>query len=134
MRGLHLTSDLWDCRCDLRLLTDAALLSDLARDAVARAGLRPVASKFFTFPRGSRADGGVTGTVLLAESHVTLHTWPESRAVTLDVYVCNFTEDNTGKAESLTRELLEQFQPAREITNRLLRGELPQAVGQPGLS
>ena len=37
----------------------------------------------------------------LAESHLAIHTWPESRRVTLDVYVCNFTEDNTAKAEQL---------------------------------
>ena len=38
-----------------------------------------------------------SGAVLLAESHLAIHTWPERRGVTLDVYVCNFTADNTGK-------------------------------------
>lgn len=128
MRGLHLTSDLWGCRCDLRLLTDATLLHSLAGAAVARAGLTPVANKFFTFPRTSRAAGGVTGTILLAESHLALHTWPESRSVTLDVYVCNFTQDNTDRAERLMRELGEQFGPTREINNRLIRGELPETA------
>lgn len=131
MHGLHLTSDLWGCNCDLRLLTDATLLHRLARDAVAKAGLSQVAEKFFTFPNTDGEAGGVTGTVLLAESHLALHTWPESRSVTLDVYVCNFTEDNTGKAEHLMRELIEQFQPARETSNRLIRGELPIAGEQP---
>ena len=32
---------------------------------------------------------GVTGTVLLAESHLAIHTWPEQGFVTIDVYVCN---------------------------------------------
>ena len=42
---------------------------------------------------------GVTGTVLLAESHLAIHTWPEHGFVTIDVYVCNYTTDNTAKAE-----------------------------------
>lgn len=130
MRGLHLTSDLWGCSCALGLLTDATLLSSLARDAVARSGLSQVADRFFAFPSVNEESGGVTGTVLLAESHVALHTWPESRSVTLDVYVCNYTEDNSGKAERLMRDLIEQFQPARETSNRLVRGELPIAGEQ----
>ena len=52
--------------------------------------------------------GGITGTILLAESHLAIHTWPERAGVTLDVYVCNFTADNTGKAEQLFEALEEQ--------------------------
>lgn len=130
MRGLHLTSDLWACNCDPGLLIDATQLHGVARDAVARAGLSQVANKFFSFPSTSGEPGGVTGTVLLAESHLALHTWPESRSVTLDVYVCNYTEDNTGKAERLMQELVEQFRPMRETRNRLVRGEVPGAGEQ----
>jgi len=52
---------------------------------VQAAGLTPVDGVFHRFP----LPGGVTGVVLLAESHVAVHTWPERGAVTLDVYVCN---------------------------------------------
>jgi spermidine synthase len=47
-----------------------------------------------------KASPGVTGTVLLAESHLAIHTWPETGSVTIDVYVCNFSADNSGKAHA----------------------------------
>ncbi|MFN4148769.1 MAG: polyamine aminopropyltransferase, partial [Rhodocyclaceae bacterium] len=59
---------------------------------------------------------------LLAESHLAVHTWPERRGVTLDVYVCNFCQDNSAKAERLATALIAAFQPAQSQTNRILRG------------
>ncbi|MEI6732770.1 MAG: polyamine aminopropyltransferase [Comamonadaceae bacterium] len=131
MHGLHLTADLRACACQPRLLTEAALLQGVSRSAVDRVGLTYVADKFFTFPASEGQPGGVTGTVLLAESHIALHTWPETASVTLDVYVCNFMQDNSDKAESLMRELVRQFQPGSETSNRLIRGEMPFESEQP---
>ena len=125
MHGLHLTSDLYGCACDARLLTDAALAADACRSAVAAAGLSCVAEKFFAFPRSQGRPGGVTGAILLAESHLALHTWPESGSVTLDVYVCNFTRDNSAQAEHLMRDMVARFAPARAQHKRLTRGEIP---------
>ena len=39
--------------------------------------------------------------IVLAESHMSLHTWPEKKYVTLDVYVCSYTQDNREKAKNL---------------------------------
>ncbi len=122
MQGLHLTADLYRCGCPPDLLVDAGQLAALCRDTVARAGLTLVDEKFFTFPDWKGQPGGVTGAVLLAESHVALHTWPERRGVTLDVYVCNFSTDNSAKAEMLMSELLVAFAPGDQNTNRILRG------------
>ena len=69
----------------------------------------------------------MTGAILLAESHLALHTWPESRSVALDVYVCNFTRDNAAKAERLMHDLIARFAPARQERNRLTRGAIPGA-------
>ncbi|MFN4195262.1 MAG: S-adenosylmethionine decarboxylase family protein [Thermosynechococcus sp.] len=55
--------------------------------------------------------GGVTGAVVLAESHLAIHTWPEKRYVTLDVYVCNYSQDNRGKAQALFDQLVAVFDP-----------------------
>ncbi len=127
MQGLHLTADLYDCACDgpqpgSGLLTDAARLARLCADVVARAGLTIVDEKFFTFPPYQGEPGGVTGAVLLAESHLALHTWPERAGVTLDVYVCNFSTDNSLKAERVLDDLIVAFAPAVQNTNRILRG------------
>lgn len=121
MQGLHLTADIFGCSCERELLTDAERLADLCRRAVAESGLTLVDEKFFTFPDWEGEPGGVTGAVLLAESHVAVHTWPERAGVTLDVYVCNFTTDNSGKAERLMDDMIIAFRPKEQITNRILR-------------
>jgi S-adenosylmethionine/arginine decarboxylase-like enzyme len=72
-------------------------------------------------------DAGVTGVVLLAESHLALHTWPELGAATLDVYVCNLSADNGPRAEALLAALEAAFAPARSERQRLRRGALAHA-------
>ena len=57
----------------------------------------------------------MTGTVLLAESHLAIHTWPEAGFVTVDVYVCNYTTDNTAKAERVFKAL-ERTSGSRRFT------------------
>ena len=86
-------------------------------------GLTAVAELFHRFaPAAPGAPAGVTGVVLLAESHVAVHTWPEQGAVTLDVYVCNFGADNSARAEQLLRALVEAFAPRQVQRHALQRG------------
>lgn len=122
MQGLHLTADLYGCQCEAALMIDAVTLADVCRGAVQAAGLTLVDEKYHTFPEWQGQPGGVTGAVLLAESHLAVHTWPERAGVTLDVYVCNFSTDNSSKAERLLNDLMATFAPAQRITNRILRG------------
>lgn len=122
MQGLHLTADLHDCRCEALWLTDAERLGQACLRMVHAAGLEAVGQLFHTFPATGQGPGGVTATVLLAESHLCVHTWPEQGAVTLDVYVCNFGGDHSAKAQALLDGLLAVFQPARTSQQRLRRG------------
>lgn len=124
MQGLHLTGDLFDCSCPAALLTDLDKLSTLCRDATNASGLTIVDEKYHVFPDWNGEPGGVTGAVLLAESHLAVHTWPERRGVTLDVYVCNFTDDNSGKAQQLFDALMVAFRPQSQVVNRINRGDL----------
>ena len=124
MHGLHLTADLTHCACDATLLTDADRLGALCVQAVTAAGLQAVAHLFHTFPDTAHGAGGVTAAVLLAESHLCVHTWPEQSAVTLDVYVCNFGGDHSAKAHALMAALVDLFQPVHTEQHRLHRGEL----------
>jgi S-adenosylmethionine decarboxylase len=122
MNGLHLTADLSDCQCDGAWLTDAARLGQACVSAVDAAGLQSVAQLFHTFPSSSEGAGGVTATVLLAESHLCVHTWPEKSAVTLDVYVCNYGGDHSEKARALMAALMQLFAPGKVAVNALERG------------
>jgi S-adenosylmethionine decarboxylase len=91
--------------------------------AVQAAGLQAVGQLFHAFPATTEGPGGVTATVLLAESHLCVHTWPEQRAVTLDVYVCNFGGDHSAKAQALLQALLARFDAERVHQHALLRGQ-----------
>lgn len=122
MNGLHLTADLYDCTA-VDLLVDETALAGLCREAVAAAGLTAVAERWHRFPDGPAGPGGVTGVLLLAESHLAVHTWPERQGATLDVYVCNYGRDNSSRAEDLMAALLPAFGPARQQVGRLMRGE-----------
>jgi spermidine synthase len=122
MQGLHLTADLYGCACERSLLIEADSLAVLCRKAVGEAMLTVVDEKFSTFPNYHGQPGGVTGALLLAESHLAIHTWPERVGVTLDVYVCNFSTDNSAKAERLMDDLIVAFKPSQQNTNRILRG------------
>lgn len=124
MHGLHLTADLHHCRCDSAWLLDAAQLGSACHSAAQAAGLQVVGELFHTFPASTHGPGGVTATLLLAESHLCIHTWPEQSAVTLDVYVCNFGGDHSAKAHALMDTLLALFLPQHTERHRLQRGTL----------
>lgn len=125
MNGLHLTADLHGCRPDLAEMADADCLRRACLDAVRASGLTPVGELFHPFvPSRPGAQAGITGVVLLAESHVAIHTWPELAAVTLDVYVCNRARDNSHRAHTLLQALEAVFMPARVNRQSLVRGQL----------
>lgn len=126
MNGIHLTADCHACACDAALLRDTTRLRQTVVDATLAAGLTIVDEKFHAFAAPDGSPAGVTGALLLAESHVAFHTWPERMAVTLDVYVCNFSEDNTNKAQQLFDCLIAAFGPAQLDTHRIRRGESAQ--------
>ena len=123
MQGLHLTADLYQCRCDSAWLTDATRLLGWCEQAVGAVGLQAVARLGHAFPATPHGPGGVTATVLLAESHLCVHTWPEQRAVTLDVYVCNFGGDHSARARQLMAALVAHFAPEWTEQRSLDRGE-----------
>jgi S-adenosylmethionine decarboxylase len=124
MQGLHLTADLHNCRCDASLLVDAPVLLQLCLDAVKASGLQAVSHLIHEFPPVAGVKSGVTATILLSESHLCIHTWPELQAVTLDVYVCNFGGDHSAKAHKLMNALLSVFKPESADRHELQRGIL----------
>ena len=105
-RGHHWLLDLTGCQCDPALMADAATLRTFCLQACMAAGMQVVGDDFHQF-----APAGVTGVVLLAESHLSVHTWPELRFAAVDVYVCDFNHANAGRGEALTLSVQATFQP-----------------------
>lgn len=70
------------------LLADSQRLEALLRDAAAAAGATILHSHFHAFGPGQ----GVTGVVLLAESHISIHTWPEQQFAAADIFMCGASQ------------------------------------------
>lgn len=131
MQGLHLTADLYQCACDQALMICADTIAQLCRSQTHASGLTLVDDKWVKFPEWQGQPGGVTGTVLLAESHLAIHTWPETGNVTIDVYVCNFSGDNSAKAQKLMDGVVAAYAPRDAVRQQLWRGDIStDTVGQ----
>ncbi len=127
MSGLHITADLSGCAADHPWMTQPDALRAACLAQVAHSGLSAVGDLFHAFqPAMPGQPGGITGMVLLAESHLAVHTWPETGHVTLDVFVCNVLSDNRDRAQALVDTLVRGFEPAAVNRQAVSRG-LPQA-------
>ena len=123
MNGIHLLGEWFGCPASAAM-TSADALRALCLDAVTAAGLTPLGHTFHQF-----SPQGVTGLVLLAESHVAVHTWPETGFATVDVYVCNVATDNGDRAHALFNAIKRLLQPAEAREHIVHRGpERPDAI------
>ena len=133
MQGLHLTADLRGCALSRPPMTSLDALRATCLGAVRSAGLVAVGELFHRFApgpiEGPVTAAGITGVVLLAESHLAVHTWPELEAATLDVYVCNLGADNSAKAEALLAALVAAFAPRSVERHALQRGAVAAEAG-----
>ena len=122
MKGLHIIADLYDCP-QSTYLTSADALRQLCVNASVASGLSVLGEHFCQFDGfNATQEGGATGAIVLAESHLAIHTWPERAGATLDVYVCNVSADNSAKAERLYAELVARLKPADVVIERIWRG------------
>ena len=112
-RSLHILADLYGCQGDPVYLTHKSKTRTKTLLLVRRAGFQIVASRFHKFPTHPQGEGGITGVVIVSESHLTIHTWPERRYVNLDVFFCNYTRDNTRKARAVFMEFKKIYRPKR---------------------
>ena len=78
--GTHLIIDLWDATN----LADPEHIDAVLREAAIATGATILHGHFHHFGPNS----GVSGVLVLAESHVSIHTWPERDYAALDIFVC----------------------------------------------
>lgn len=84
--GRHLLCEYYDCGVDV--LADADSVQVLMREAALRSGATVVAEVFHPF-----SPYGVSGVIVIAESHLAIHTWPEHRYAAVDLFTCGDTVD-----------------------------------------
>lgn len=124
MNGLHLFADLYRCQCSPELMLDRAILEELCVQECRDGGLTPLGAYFYQFTHDDGQQAGVTGTVVLAESHLAIHTWPETGDVTLDVYVCNYSRDNSDCARGIFQRVITQLSPEDAACHDIVRGHV----------
>ena len=111
MIGQHLLADLYDVASDR--LVDGGLLTDCLDKAARRGGMKPIGAPVLHRFEG----GGLTGYLLLSESHIAFHTYPEHRYIALDVFSCGGADSTAALSVFLAA-----LEPGREHLTTAPRG------------
>jgi len=111
--GYHLMMELFGC--DQEKLNSRKFLHNTVKNAVKKVGLTNLGSRFHQFQ-----PFGVTGFTLLAQSHISLHSWPEFGYLVLDIFTCG----DQNQADQLADHLLERLQPSRVDRQVVRKGYL----------
>jgi S-adenosylmethionine decarboxylase len=96
--GNHLLVELYEC--DTRKLNDLGRLEMVLGKAVRISGATALKTSFHQF-----APQGVSGVIIIAESHFTIHTWPEYGYAALDIFTCGQTIDSQKALDYIEKEL-----------------------------
>ena len=112
--GRHVLAEFWGCRhVDDPQQVEPALVA-----AALAAGATILQANIHHFGEGM----GVTGVLILAESHLSIHSWPELEYAAVDVFVCGKADPHRAIAS-----LVRAFEPRDTKVTEHLRGELAHA-------
>jgi S-adenosylmethionine decarboxylase len=106
--GLHVLGKIYTEAVEL--LMDSFIIRKKISKIIKKNGLKDLHSFYYQFPKN-----GFTGIICLYESHIALHTWPEFNCVTLDVFICNYSCDNTQACRDVFDQIINLFKPNKII-------------------
>lgn len=109
--GTQVLVDMYDC--DPAVLDDEDAVRAGMIDAARRCGATIVDQCFHRF-----SPHGVSGVVVIAESHLAIHTWPEHGYAAVDLFTCGATL----RSEECFSHLIEVFRSRRQTTKTVARG------------
>jgi S-adenosylmethionine decarboxylase len=107
--GSHCIADLWGASH----LSDAKVLTAVLETASSAAGATLLKIFLHEFP----SSGGITGVALLAESHMSIHTWPENGYAAIDIFMCGAAD-----ARRALEKVVLQLRPTHTVVKHLVRG------------
>tara|TARA_Y100001972_G_C7446170_1_gene228675 strand:+ start:76 stop:459 length:384 start_codon:yes stop_codon:yes gene_type:complete len=114
--GHHLILELYGCDADK--LNDVQAIRTYLIEATRRSGATILDDRFHQF-----SPHGVSGIIVIAESHVSIHTWPEHRYAAVDYFSCSTTMNAETLANELQQFLGAERQHARTIERGLIDDE-----------
>jgi len=123
--GLHLMMDGYGC--DPALLDDINYIYDFLSDYPAEMAMTKIMPPYvFRYEARKPEDSGISGFVLIAESHISIHTFPEKNYLSLDIFSCKpFDVDKAVKA------VAKYFKIKKKELNVVNRGqEFPNNIRQ----
>ncbi|AOH56042.1 adenosylmethionine decarboxylase [Peribacillus muralis] len=109
--GRHVISELWGC--DFEKLNNIDLIEQIFVDAALKSGAEVREVAFHKF-----APQGVSGVVIISESHLTIHSFPEHGYASIDVYTCGNLDPNIAAdyiAEALNAQTRENIELPRGL-------------------
>ena len=115
--GIHLLLELREC--NPKLLDDINYVREAMLGAAHGVGAHVVGESFHQF-----SPQGVTGILAIAESHISIHTWPEHRYAAADIFTCGTSFQPRKAAEILIQKLESKSQDITEVR----RGLIPEVV------
>ncbi len=106
--GRHLVVELYGC--DVKILNNAKRLEKIMVRATLKAKATIIDVVFHTFN-----PHGISGLIVIAESHLAIHTWPEYAFASVDIYTCGDTVDPWKACEYLAKALKAKNTSALEM-------------------
>ncbi len=121
--GKHLLLELRDCNREV--LDDLSFLQNTLVSTAQEAGATVVGKHFHRF-----APQGVSGAVLIAESHLSLHTWPEYGYAAVDIFTCGENIDPWAIHDHLKEVFLSKNTSSMELKRGVfkMKGKLKHKV------
>lgn len=120
-RGRHVLLELWGC--NERALDNPSLVSTLLRKAAKASKSHPIASVTRHFD-----PQGVTGIMMVQESHFSVHTWPEEGYAAIDAFTCGMRCDPMKAVEVFKEGLKAESFEVQEITRGVRKKAQPLAA------
>jgi S-adenosylmethionine decarboxylase len=108
--GYHSVADLYECAT--KKLDDDKFLMKTLKQAAKVAGMKVLGEMSHKF-----TPHGFTGILLLAESHISIHTYPENNYAAVDIYACGEADVN-----GALRSIEEALKPGKVTQSYLIRG------------
>ena len=111
--GQHLIIDLYTC--DEGKINDLSYVEETLVQATIEGKMHEIFHQFHKFQ-----EQGVSGVVVVSESHLSIHTWPEYKYAAIDLFACG----NQVDLESSLNYILKRFGSTNYVIDKLSRGEL----------
>lgn len=107
-KSLEIIADFLECKNE-KILSDLNLFKKILEKILKKSKIAKIKSLGYVFKNFN----GFTYISILKESHLAIHTWPEKKLANIDIFLCNYTQDNSKKVKNFLQELKKELEPQK---------------------